>query len=59
MRWTHVAIKNQYRGWNGTTADHNYKWHDSVHAKLTGADGGTPTSGTNSCGYNTLAVNDN
>jgi subtilisin family serine protease len=54
MRWTHVAIKNQYRGWNGTTADHNYNWHDSVHAKLTGADGGTPTSGTNSCGYNTL-----
>ena len=31
MRWTHNAIKPQYRGWNGTTADHNYNWHDSIH----------------------------
>jgi serine protease AprX len=29
--WTHPAIKNQYRGWNGVTADHNYNWHDAVH----------------------------
>lgn len=56
MRWTHNAIRTQYRGWiSGTTADHNYNWHDSIHAKITGADGGTPTSGTNSCGYNILA----
>ncbi|HEX9638853.1 MAG TPA: S8 family serine peptidase, partial [Acidobacteriota bacterium] len=25
--WTHAALKNQYRGWNGLTADHNYNWH--------------------------------
>ncbi len=31
MRWTHIFIKPEYRGWNGTTADHNYNWHDSVH----------------------------
>ena len=31
-RWTHVALKGQYRGWNGTVADHNYNWHDSIHA---------------------------
>jgi serine protease AprX len=31
-RWTHVALKNQYRGWNGTTASHDYNWHDSVHS---------------------------
>ena len=30
-RWTHNALKNHYRGWNGTTADHNYNWHDSIH----------------------------
>ncbi len=30
--WQHPAIKNQYRGWNGTTADHNYNWHDAIHA---------------------------
>ena len=31
VRWTHTALKNQYRGWNGTTADHNYNWHDAIH----------------------------
>ena len=32
MRWSHVALKPQYRGWNGTTADHNFNWHDSIHS---------------------------
>ena len=32
MRWTHNAIKPHYRGWNGSTADHNYNWHDSIHS---------------------------
>ena len=31
-RWTHLALKNAYRGWNGTTASHDYNWHDSVHS---------------------------
>jgi len=31
QRWTHNALKPQYRGWNGVTADHNYNWHDSIH----------------------------
>ena len=31
IRWTHNALKGHYRGWNGTTADHNYNWHDSIH----------------------------
>ena len=31
VRWTHNALKSHYRGWNGTTANHNYNWHDSVH----------------------------
>ncbi len=30
-RWTHTALKGKYRGWNGTTADHNYNWHDAIH----------------------------
>lgn len=38
-RWTHTAVKNQYRGWNGTTADHNYNWRDAIH------------SGGGSCGF--------
>jgi len=38
-RWTHAALKNAYRGWNGTTASHDYNWHDSIHA------------GTGVCGF--------
>ncbi len=29
--WDHPAIKDQYRGWNGTSVDHNYNWHDAIH----------------------------
>ncbi|MEO5720502.1 MAG: S8 family serine peptidase [Chthoniobacterales bacterium] len=32
VRWDHNALKNKYRGWNGTAADHNFNWHDSVHS---------------------------
>jgi subtilisin family serine protease len=38
--WTHAALKGKYRGWNGSAADHNYSWHDSIH------------SGGGSCGAN-------
>ena len=31
VRWTHNALKSHYRGWNGTMANHNANWHDSVH----------------------------
>ncbi|MFO1340678.1 MAG: S8 family serine peptidase [Burkholderiaceae bacterium] len=31
-RWDHPALKPQYRGWDGATADHNYHWHDAVHS---------------------------
>jgi serine protease AprX len=44
-QWDHPALKPQYRGWDGTTADHNYNWHDSVHA------GSDP----NSCGFDMQA----
>jgi serine protease AprX len=36
IRWTHNALRPHYRGWNGTTADHNFNWHDSVHPPATG-----------------------
>jgi subtilisin family serine protease len=39
-RWDHAALKNQYRGWNGSSVDHNYHWHDAIH------------SGGGSCGAN-------
>jgi uncharacterized repeat protein (TIGR01451 family) len=31
-QWDHPALKGKYRGWNGTSADHNYNWHDSIHS---------------------------
>jgi serine protease AprX len=31
VRWTHNALKPHYRGWDGTAANHNYNWHDSIH----------------------------
>jgi serine protease AprX len=56
MRWTHAALRNHYRGQiSGTTADHNYNWHDSIHARITNADGGTASPPVNSCGYNLVA----
>jgi hypothetical protein len=42
--WEHPAVKEQYRGWNGSNADHNYNWHDAIHALING--------GSNSCGLN-------
>lgn len=29
--WQVPGIKEKYRGWNGSTADHNYSWHDAIH----------------------------
>ena len=43
--WTHPALKGKYRGWNGTTADHNYNWHDAIHN----------AGAANTCGSNTTA----
>lgn len=42
-QWDHPAIKNKYRGWNGSSANHNYNWHDAIH------------SGTSSCAPNQTA----
>src|SRR5207244_6151329 len=47
MRRTHDALKPHYRGWDGSTADHNYNWHDSIHGPI--------GAGDNPCGYDTQA----
>lgn len=38
IRWTHAAIKQKYRGWDAgtSTVNHNYNWHDSIHAPQSG-----------------------
>jgi subtilisin family serine protease len=43
-QWDHPALKQQYRGWNGVSADHDYNWHDAIH-----------NSSTSSCANNSLA----
>jgi subtilisin family serine protease len=45
VRWTHNAVKNHYRGWNGITADHNYNWWDGIRV---------PNPG-NPCGFSLSA----
>jgi serine protease AprX len=30
--WDHPGLINQYRGWEGGVADHNYNWHDAIHS---------------------------
>ena len=29
-QWDHPALINQYRGWNGTNASHDYNWFDAT-----------------------------
>jgi len=29
-QWNHPALRDKYRGWNGSTADHNYNWWDGI-----------------------------
>ena len=32
VQWDHIALKSHYRGWNGTTVNHSYNWHDATSA---------------------------
>jgi subtilisin family serine protease len=41
-RWTHAALKKAYRGWNGTTANHDYNWHDAIHRSNGPCKGNSP-----------------
>ncbi len=50
LSWNHPAIINQYRGWDGVTANHNYNWWDATGTyPMVPGDGyghGTHTTGT-------------
>jgi subtilisin family serine protease len=43
-QWDHPALRESYRGWDGAAADHDYSWHDAVHAGggVCGADSPVP-----------------
>lgn len=49
-RWEHEALKAKYRGWNGTTASHDYNWHDAIREEFT-----ENSPGANPCGLNVSA----
>lgn len=53
--WFHPALINNYRGWDGTNADHNYNWHDAIHNinPINVDTAGNPTP--NPCGINIKA----
>jgi subtilisin family serine protease len=44
-QWDHPALKDQYRGWNGSSADHDYNWHDAIH------ENNPHTAPGNPCGF--------
>ncbi len=43
--WDHTALVQQYRGWDGAAADHNYNWHDAIHEDSSFTTPGNP------CGF--------
>lgn len=47
VAWDHPAIKGKYRGWNGSSADHNYNWHDGTCAFSSFMPPGTPCASPN------------
>jgi subtilisin family serine protease len=30
VEWTHPALREKYRGWDGGSATHDYNWHDAI-----------------------------
>jgi len=35
VQWDHPALKSHYRGWNGSSASHDFNWHDATSAHST------------------------
>ncbi len=49
VAWDHQALRNQYRGWDGSQANHDYNWHDSIHSQggVCGSNSMTPCDDDN------------
>jgi subtilisin family serine protease len=57
IEWDHPALKPQYRGWSGTSVNHNYNWHDAVHDAVSGNFCGSNLSAPcDDDGHGTLAL---
>jgi subtilisin family serine protease len=53
--WTHPTIRNRYRGWNGTTANHHYNWYDAIRQISPLHGDSVPNPALNPCGLDTKA----
>lgn len=56
IRWTHTALKEHYRGWNGVTANHNYNWWDAIHSAPGNVCGANSTAPCDDNGHGTHTV---
>jgi serine protease AprX len=47
--WDHPALRDKYRGWLGSSANHNFNWHDAIHSQggVCGANSPEPCDDTN------------
>ncbi len=61
VKWDHPALKNHYRGWNGSAASHDFNWHDSIRPGVGACSRpGDPVPCGGSCGANsTVPCDDN
>jgi subtilisin family serine protease len=49
VQWDHPALRDHYRGWNGSAADHNFNWWDAIQTTTVPIDPyghGTHVTGT-------------
>jgi serine protease AprX len=53
IQWNHPALKPHYRGWNGSVADHNFNWHDSIHDSVGNACGNDSPAPCDDYGHGT------
>ena len=55
FKWDSPPLKDKYRGWNGSTANHNYNWHDAIHAISPLHEDPNPSDPNNNpCGLNSI-----
>jgi len=57
ISWQHPALLDQYRGWDGSAADHDFNWHDAIHSGGGGCGADSPVPcDDNSHGTHTLGT---
>lgn len=50
VNWEHPALKNAYRGWDGSSANHEYNWFDAISGQPYPYDDNTVFHGTHTTG---------